>query len=98
MTIENRPSLRKCIDQNCKSCVYDPKAAGTWRQQVALCSVTSCALYPVRPVTKSPIPESVLKYYGVTGPEIAVCGSIRPREGRFNEHDTLKPAPTIKAA
>ena len=98
MTIMNRPSLRKCIDQNCKSCIYDPKTAGTWRQQVTLCSVTDCALYPVRPVTKSPIPENVLKYYGMTGSEFAVCVSIRPREGRINEQDATDPSPTIKAA
>jgi len=58
-------SLRKAIDQNCRSCVYDGLAAGTWRQQVTLCSVKSCALYKVRPKTSSAIPESVLSYYGV---------------------------------
>ena len=98
MTIDKRPSLRKCINDNCKNCIYDPKSAGTWRQQVALCSVTSCALYPVRPVTKAPIPENVLNYYGVTGSEIAVCGPLGPREGRLNEQDTTDPCPTIRAA
>ena len=58
-------SLRKAINENCKSCIYDDKAAGTWRQQVTLCSVKSCALYDVRPKTTYPIPESVLSYYGV---------------------------------
>lgn len=98
MTIKNRPSRRKAIDAHCKSCIYDTKQRGTWRQQVTLCSVTSCALYPVRPVTKAPISESVLKYYGVTELEIAVCGSIRPRDGRFNEQDATDPGPTIRAA
>ena len=28
-------SLRRRINQNCKSCVYDPSAAGTWRQQIS---------------------------------------------------------------
>ena len=98
MTVKNRLSLRKCINDNCKSCIYDSAAAGTWLQQVTLCSVTSCALYPVRPVTKAPIPECVLQYYGVTDSEIAVCGSLRPREGRFNEQDATDPCPTIRAA
>ena len=98
MTIKKRPSLRKCINDNCKTCVYDPKAAGTWRQQVTLCMVMSCDLFPVRPVTKAPIPESVLKYYGVTEPENDKCCSIRPREGRFNEQDATDPCPTIRAA
>ena len=56
-------SLRKAINQNCKSCAYDDLAAGTWRQQVTLCSVKSCALYDVRPKSTRPIPESVLSYY-----------------------------------
>ena len=98
MTIKKRPSLRKCINDHCKCCIYDPEAAGTWRQQVTLCPVTSCAFYPVRPVTKSPIPESVLKYFGVTETEIAVCGSIRPQEEHFNEQDSVEPSPTIRAA
>ena len=56
-------SLRKAINQNCKDCVYDEIATGTWRQQVTLCSVKSCALYEVRPKSTRPIPESVLSYY-----------------------------------
>jgi hypothetical protein len=59
-------SLRKVINQNCKDCIYDSLAAGTWRQQVTLCSVKSCALYDVRPKATRPIPESVLSYYGVS--------------------------------
>lgn len=58
-------SLRKAINAHCKDCIYDNLAAGTWRQQVTLCSVSSCALYKVRPKTTSPIPDSVLSYYGV---------------------------------
>ena len=58
-------SLRKRINQHCKSCVYDSLAAGTWRQQVTLCSVKSCEFHDVRPKTGYPIPESVLTYYGV---------------------------------
>ena len=56
-------SLRKAINQHCKDCVYDEIAAGTWRQQVTLCGVKSCALYDVRPKSTHPIPESVLSYY-----------------------------------
>jgi len=59
-------SLRKAIDQNCKNCAYDEITAGTWRQQVTLCGVKSCALYDVRPKSTHPIPESVLSYYGVS--------------------------------
>lgn len=58
-------SYRKAIDEKCRSCVYDDLAAGTWRQQTTLCSVTSCALWPYRPRTKAKIPDSVLRYYGI---------------------------------
>ena len=58
-------SLRKRINQNCKDCIYDPYAAGTWRQQVTLCSVKTCEFHDVRPKTSYPIPNSVLTFYGV---------------------------------
>ena len=58
-------SLRKRIDQNCKECIYDPTAPGTWRQQVFLCSAKSCPLWIVRAKPTSPIPESTLRWYGV---------------------------------
>jgi len=86
-------SLRKAIDDKCKSCIYDPLAAGTWRQQVTLCSVTSCPLFPVRPVTKSAIPIPVLKYYCVPEAEYPIFGCSRPPEGCFNEHSELDEYP-----
>lgn len=58
-------SLRKAIDNKCRSCIYDHLAAGTWRQQITLCTVTVCPLWPYRPQTKSTIPDSVLRYYGI---------------------------------
>ena len=97
MKIEKRQSYRKPINDHCKSCGFDQKAKGTWRQQITLCPITNCALYPIRPVTKAPIPEGVLNYYGVNGLEIAVCGSVRPQEGRFNEQEPEEAAPTTKA-
>lgn len=44
-------SLKKCIEEKCKDCTYDHAAPGTWREQVELCRVTVCALWPVRPLT-----------------------------------------------
>ena len=97
MKIEKRQSYRKPINDHCKSCGFDQKAKGTWRQQITLCPITNCALYPIRPVTERPIPEVVLNYFGVGRSEIAVCGSIRPQEERFNEHDATDPCPAITA-
>ena len=98
MKIENRPSLRKCINNHCKTCIYDPKAAGTWRQQVTLCSVIACALHPVRPVTKAPIPNSVLNYYGVSDEERVSYGRSRPQERCFSESEPTDPNRIIRAA
>ena len=58
-------SLRKAVNDKCKDCIYDDAAAGTWRQQVTLCSSPDCPLYEVRPQTKALIPENVLIYYGI---------------------------------
>jgi hypothetical protein len=43
-------SLRKAIDEKCKDCIYDKGAPGTWRQQVAACTITSCSLHEYRPM------------------------------------------------
>ena len=97
----NRQSLRRSIDEKCKECIYDQETAGTWRQQVSLCSVTGCALYRVRPRSQSPIPESVLDYYHVSGEERALYARPRPREGRFSGRSlrpsSLSPADTLAA-
>ena len=88
------PSLRKCVNDNCRPCIYDPQAAGTWRQQVTLCAVKNCALYPVRPMTKAPIPESVLDYYRVIRAERALYRLSRPLEGAFTEHNESEVYPS----
>lgn len=41
-------SLRKAIDAKCRECIYDRKAAGTWRQQTEACTSPKCSLYAVR--------------------------------------------------
>lgn len=63
-------SLRKRIDQHCKQCTYGKNAVGSWKQQVTVCSVTSCSLFPVRPKTKSTIPLRVLEYYKISDIEM----------------------------
>lgn len=46
-------SLRKCINDKCKQCIYDPVGgAGNWRQQTEACTSRDCPLYDVRPVSK----------------------------------------------
>ena len=58
-------SYRQAINDKCKSCIYDDVAPGTWRQQVTLCAVGDCPLWPYRPQTKAKIPASVLQFYGI---------------------------------
>ena len=62
----NKPrSLRKAINEKCRSCVFDKANKGNWRQQVTLCSDHECELYLVRPVSGADIPESILNAYNV---------------------------------
>jgi len=54
VTSKTKLSLRGAINAACKDCIYDEgaKGEGSWRQQVEACTVTKCALYPVRPISK----------------------------------------------
>lgn len=47
------PTRSQAINGMCRSCTYDPHQPGTWRQQVAACSVIACPLWPVRPAPSS---------------------------------------------
>ena len=47
-----RPSYKKAVEAFCKSCIYDPKEPGGWREQVTACTSPECPLYDVRPTTK----------------------------------------------
>ena len=50
---EKRITRGKAIQLHCKDCIYDEiGGVGNWRQQVSACTVTKCALYPFRPVSK----------------------------------------------
>ena len=82
---EKSTTPRQAINSHCRVCIYNPEAPGTWRQQITLCSVTGCPLYPVRPVSKYSIPESTLDYYGVTGPERDRYTLKRALNGRFSD-------------
>lgn len=52
MTDITRVSLRSAINAKCRDCIYDPKARGKWREQVADCVSANCALHAVRPVPR----------------------------------------------
>jgi len=72
-------SLRKAVYENCKKCIYDNLAPGTWLQQVTLWPIKTCRLYGVRPQTKALTPQNVLSYYqvgktGTSGNLTSNCG------------------------
>jgi len=48
-------SAKACIARFCKECIYDPTETGSWRQQVENCTITSCPLYSVRPLTTATV-------------------------------------------
>jgi hypothetical protein len=51
-------SLRQCINDKCRWCIYDKHAPGNWRQQVMACAIVKCPLWAVRPMSK---PKPLLK-------------------------------------
>lgn len=57
--------LRKAINDMCKSCTYDERDVGTAAQQIACCTSKSCPLHPVRPITATKIPKSLLRTYRI---------------------------------
>jgi hypothetical protein len=48
-------SRSKALNEMCKSCIYDKKADGTWREQVENCETSSCPLWQHRPMTTATI-------------------------------------------
>ena len=48
-------SLKAAIRAKCKDCTYDDTQPGTYLQQIENCTVKSCALWPVRPMTVATI-------------------------------------------
>ena len=44
------------IAAKCKDCIHDPAAAGTWREQVAVCSCIDCPLWRFRPLPRNAPP------------------------------------------
>ena len=42
-------SLRKAINDMCRSCIYDTTGYGSCAQQIEACTAFRCKLWPVRP-------------------------------------------------
>jgi len=53
----NTPKTRgTAIAAFCKNCIHDPAAAGTWREQVAVCSAVDCPLWRFRALPRNAPP------------------------------------------
>ncbi len=48
-------SYKKCVEDYCKWCIYDPVVEGSWRKQVEQCGATDCPLWEVRPRTMATV-------------------------------------------
>lgn len=49
----SKAGLRGKVDAHCISCIYDEVGGkGSWRQQTTDCTVKSCPLWTVRPISK----------------------------------------------
>lgn len=68
----------KAVEQKCAECIYDPDSGrGTWREQVAACTDTRCAIYPVRP-----LPHGHRHAFNDDEPEIFDWVAEKQREAR----------------
>lgn len=51
-------SMRRAIDQMCKSCIYDDFQPGTWRAQTENCVSSTCPLFKFRPLSKETLAKN----------------------------------------
>jgi len=57
--------MRARINAMCKTCTYDPLDRGTCAQQIACCTVKSCPLHSVRPITTKEIPFELIRGWNI---------------------------------
>ena len=102
--------LRRAIGAKCRDCIFDPLARGNWRQQVTLCTCTDCALWEHRPVSRKPLPESLLNFLSIPDDDPIVLGHrrglparafIKPgtkdqQNGNASIQDTLEASQSVK--
>lgn len=75
MTKDSKLSPRQRIALHCRSCGADPAAPGSWRQQIGLCPVDECALWPLRPLPtrQRPVTAELLVEYHIKPDDPAVA-------------------------
>lgn len=53
----SRLSLRSAIDAKCRDCGGLEGGRHSWRQHTSVCPVTTCSLWPVRPLASRNVPK-----------------------------------------
>lgn len=53
---KHSPTRAQAIAAKCRECIHDPGAAGTWREQVAVCGCSDCPLWAYRPLPRNAPP------------------------------------------
>jgi hypothetical protein len=52
----NVPKTRSAaIAAKCKDCIHDPAASGNWKEQVSACTCIDCALWRLRPMSRTAV-------------------------------------------
>ena len=85
-----RRGPKKAIAEKCRSCIHDPAAPGTWRQQVQLCSCYACPLWEHRPKSYGAVPQQILEAYGVSPNDLCLLKLAEKRQ-------TREPTPRVGA-
>lgn len=71
-----RRNLSGAVEDMCRVCTHDSLDHGTWKQQMTACEVTTCPLYPVRPITHGGMPDVIVErleaQFGLTRPQVMV--------------------------
>ncbi len=70
-----RVGPKRAIADKCRSCIHDPAAPGTWRQQVQLCSCYACPLWEHRPKSYGAVPQQILEAYSVSPNDLCLLKS-----------------------
>ena len=71
-----RVGPKRAIADKCRSCIHDPAAPGTWRQQVQLCSCYGCPLWEHRPKSYGAVPQQILEAYNVSPNDLCLLKSV----------------------
>jgi hypothetical protein len=80
--------LRSRVDSNCVNCIYVELEPGTWRQQVELCTVSSCPLWDVRAQSRAkPLKTAESQFSRIVGQPHATS---QPRTGYKAARDPVE--------